>query len=133
MDDPWHADSMHMLWARSWHQLLRNTFLVFGGYPGRWIGGDLGMLLGAFVASGLFHECSIYTLGRGLDHTVTLFFASQGPILIGERLWRQVTGRRVGGPIGRLWVYFVMFVGAQPMGLSFSLSSCSRFDRLLCQ
>jgi hypothetical protein len=72
-------------------------------------------------------------LGRGLDHTVTLFFASQGPILIGERLWRQVTGRRVGGPIGRLWVYFVMFIAAQPMGLSFSLSSCNRFDRLLYQ
>ncbi|KAK7044787.1 hypothetical protein R3P38DRAFT_2690550 [Favolaschia claudopus] len=114
-DHPWSATSMHMLWAQSWHQLLRNTFLVFGGYPGRWLAGDLGMLLGTFVASGLFHECSIYTLGRGLDHTVTVFFASQGLLLIGERVWRQVTGKRVGGTIGRLWVYFVMFICAQPM------------------
>ncbi|KAJ6455742.1 hypothetical protein C8R45DRAFT_1035543 [Mycena sanguinolenta] len=115
MDRPWHATSMHMLWAQSWHQLLRNTFLVFGGYPGRWLAGDVGMLLGTFLASGLFHECSMYTMGRGLDHTVTLFFAAQGPLLIGERLWRQVTGKRVGGTFGRLWVYLVMFVGAQPM------------------
>ncbi|KAJ7150325.1 hypothetical protein C8R46DRAFT_1124626 [Mycena filopes] len=112
---PWHASSMHQLWAQSWHQLLRNTFLVYGGYPGRWIAGDLGMLLGTFVASALYHEFSIYTMGRGLDHTVTLFFAAQGPILVGERLWRRVTGRRVGGRVGRLWVYFVMFIAAQPM------------------
>ncbi|KAJ7147049.1 hypothetical protein C8R43DRAFT_538601 [Mycena crocata] len=115
LDGPWRASSMHLLWARSWHQLLRNTFLVFGGYPGRWIAGDVGMLLGTFIASGLYHECSMYAMGRGFDHTVTLFFAAQGPILIGERLWRKITGRRVGGPIGRLWVYFIMFIAAQPM------------------
>ncbi|KAJ7695649.1 hypothetical protein B0H17DRAFT_1158801 [Mycena rosella] len=115
MDRPWHASSMHTLWAHSWHQLLRNTFLVLGGYPGRWLAGDLGMLLGTFVASGLYHECSMYTMGRGFDHTVTLFFAAQGPLLIGERLWRKLTGRRVGGLFGRLWVYFVMFIAAQPL------------------
>ncbi|KAJ7459943.1 hypothetical protein FB451DRAFT_566844 [Mycena latifolia] len=114
-DHPWRASSMHTLWARNWHQLLRNTFLVLGGYPGRWLAGDVGMLLGTFVASGLYHECSMYTMGRGFDHTVTLFFAGQGPLLIGERLWRQVTGRRVGGRFGRLWVYFVMFIAAQPL------------------
>ncbi|KAJ7675720.1 hypothetical protein DFH06DRAFT_1317873 [Mycena polygramma] len=96
LDHPWQADSLHTLWSRSWHQLLRNTFLVFGGYPGRWLGGNVGMLLGTFLASGLFHEFS-------------------GPLLIGERVWRQVTGRRVGGLFGRLWVYFVMFIAAQPM------------------
>ncbi|KAJ6605687.1 hypothetical protein B0H10DRAFT_2076689 [Mycena sp. CBHHK59/15] len=114
-DHPWRASSMHELWAKSWHQLLRHTFLVFGGFPGRWIGGDLGMLLGTFIASGLYHEVSIYAMGRGFDHIVTLFFAAQGPILIGERLWRQVTGKRVGGRLGRLWVYFIMFIAAQLM------------------
>ncbi|KAJ7644210.1 hypothetical protein FB45DRAFT_291116 [Roridomyces roridus] len=114
LDNPWQATSMHDLWAKDWHQLLRSTFTVLGGYPGRWIAGDLGMLLGTFGASGLFHETSMYAMGRpgGFDHTVTLFFAIQGPILIGERLWRQVTGKRVNS---RLWVYFVMFIAAQPM------------------
>jgi len=103
---------MHELWAKNWHQLLRNTFTVLGGYPGRWIAGDVGMLLGTFIASGLYHESSMYAMGRGFDHTVTLFFAAQGPILIGERLWRRVTGKRVNS---RLWVYFIMFIAAQPM------------------
>lgn len=115
MDNPWSADSMHSFWAKHWHQLLRQTFLVFGGYPGQWIAGQYGMVFGAFIASGLFHECAMYSMKRGFDHSATVFFALQGPILVGERLWRRVTGRRVSGWIGRLWVYFVMFVAAQPM------------------
>ncbi|KAJ7505237.1 hypothetical protein B0H11DRAFT_2339293 [Mycena galericulata] len=111
VDHPWSATSMHQLWARNWHQLLRRTFIVFGT-PGRWIGGDVGMLLGTFIASGLYHETSIYVMGRGFDHTVTLFFAAQGPILIGERIWRRVTGRRVNS---RWWVYFIMFICGQPL------------------
>lgn len=119
MDHPWSSDSMHSFWSKGWHQLLRRTFVVLGGYPGKWIAGDIGMLLGTFIASGLYHESTMYAMGRGLDHTVTLFFAMQGPILIVERLWRKVTGRRVGGWIGRAWTYFIMFVAAQPMGGSF--------------
>ncbi|KAF9468488.1 hypothetical protein BDZ94DRAFT_664427 [Collybia nuda] len=115
-DHPWTADSMHAFWARNWHQLLRQTFLVLGGYPGKWIAGDLGMLLGTFIASGLFHECAMYSMGRGFDHTVSIFFTLQGPVLVLERVWREVTGRRVGGWVGRLWVYSILFLGAQPMG-----------------
>ncbi|KXN88083.1 hypothetical protein AN958_07542 [Leucoagaricus sp. SymC.cos] len=145
-EQPWLAESMHELWARRWHQLLRQTFLVYGGYPGKWVleslaiaslaplalafpsakrsgqiklttaqFGSLGMLLGAFIASGLFHECAMYAMNRGFDFIPVFFFALQGPILIGERVWRKVTGKRVGGWIGRLWVYFNMFVLAQPM------------------
>lgn len=120
VDNPWIADSMHNVWAKRWHQFLRHTFLLLGGYPGKWLAGDLGLVLGTFIASGLFHELAIYSMGRGFDHTVTFFFALQGPILICERLWRRLTGRRVGGMPGRLWVYFVMFVGAQPMSMFFN-------------
>lgn len=161
-DDPWSSQSLHELWARRWHQLLRQTFIIYGGYPGKWVMesimnvislplvlfpsfnkpnpksksksksenkrkrfiremGNLGMLLGTFVASGLFHECAMYGMNRGFDWVPVLFFAAQGPILIGERLWRKVIGRRVGGWIGRLWVYFVLFILAQPMGMFFFL------------
>ncbi|KAH9480642.1 hypothetical protein JR316_0007242 [Psilocybe cubensis] len=115
MENPWISESMHEFWAKRWHQLLRQTFLVFGGYPGKWLAGNVGMLFGAFIASGLFHECAMYSMGRGFDHFPTLFFAMQGPILIIERLWRRFTGKKVGGWPGRLWVYFDMFILAQPM------------------
>ena len=117
MDDPWSSDSMHKFWSKDWHQLLRQTFLVFGGYPGKWLAGNFGMLLGTFIASGLYHECAMYSMGRGFDHSATIFFAAQGPVLILERLWKKVTRRNVQGTAGRLWVYFIMFVAAQPMGM----------------
>jgi hypothetical protein len=116
MDDPWHAESMHTFWAKEWHQALRQTFLVYGGYPGMWIAGDYGMVFGTFLASGLFHACSMYSSRRGFDYATVVFFASQSPVLMLERLWKRITGRRVGGWIGMLWVYLVLFAGAQPMG-----------------
>jgi hypothetical protein len=108
---------MHKFWSKEWHQLLRQTFLVFGGYPGKWLAGDIGLLLGTFLASGLFHECAMYSMGRGFDHSATLFFAAQGPVLVLERLWKKVIGRTVQGTAGRLWVYFIMFIAAQPMSM----------------
>jgi len=127
MEDPWHSDSMHQFWAKNWHQMLRQTFLVYGGYPGKWLAGNIGMLFGAFIASGLFHECAMYSMNRGFDSAALVFFASQGPILILERLWRRFTGRRVSGWPGRLWVYFIMFVCAQPMSKSCFCDRCCNF------
>ncbi|KAF9565753.1 hypothetical protein CPC08DRAFT_704454 [Agrocybe pediades] len=115
MEDPWHSESMHQFWAKNWHQMLRQTFLVFGGYPGKWLAGNIGMLFGTFLASGLFHECAMYSMNRGLDSAAVIFFAAQGPVLILERLWRRFTGKRVSGWPGTLWVYFNMFICAQPM------------------
>ncbi|KAJ3791188.1 hypothetical protein GGU10DRAFT_338107 [Lentinula aff. detonsa] len=115
MDNPWTADSMHVFWAKRWHQLLKRTFVVYGGIPGYWIAGNTGALLGTFIASGLYHEFAIYAMGRGFDPVVPAFFALQGPVLLLERVWRVGTGRRVGGWVGRIWVYSIMFCLAQPM------------------
>lgn len=131
LDGPHRAHSMHQLWSTSWHQMLRNTFITYGGIPGlvlgraigRAVGGKKGAktlggilaVVGTFFASGLFHEVSMSAMGRGWDNAPIIFFAIQAPILFLERGWRAVTGRRVGGWPGRLWVYFVMFVLAQPM------------------
>lgn len=125
MDSPFLSESLHGIWARNWHQLLRQTFIVMGGIPGGYIGGNVGMVLGTFLASGLYHEIAIQAMGRGWDWMPVLFFAIQGPLLILERLWRSVTGRRVGGWIGRLWVYLVLLGGAQIMS-SFSYLQRSR-------
>lgn len=116
MDNPWISDSLHIFWAKRWHQVLRQTFFIYGGFLGKWIAGDIGMLFGTFFASGMFHECAAYLLGKGFDWLVVLFFALQAPLLLLEKVWRRTTGRRVVGIYGRLWVYFCIFVVAQPLG-----------------
>ncbi|KAF8349477.1 membrane bound O-acyl transferase family-domain-containing protein [Amanita rubescens] len=105
MENPFAADSMHSFWGRRWHQLLRRPLVVLGGIPASWIAGDVGMLCGTFIASGLFHEGSMYAMDRGLDLGGFLFFVIQGPILILERVWRQAG----------LWVYTVIFILGQPL------------------
>ena len=126
MDNPWASQSLHEFWAKRWHQLFRQTFLVFGGIPGRKIAGDVGLVLGTFLASGLFHECTILAMGCKWDSRVPLFFLLQGGSVIGERVWKKVTGRRVDGLLGRLWVYFDIMILGQPLGLCF-ISSCARW------
>jgi hypothetical protein len=124
MDNPWASQSLHEFWAKRWHQLFRQTFLVFGGIPGRKIGGDVGLVLGTFLASGLFHECTILAMGCKWDSRVPLFFLLQGGSVIGERVWKKVTGRRVDGLLGRLWVYFDIMILGQPLGSCF-MSCCA--------
>ncbi|KAI5121341.1 hypothetical protein M0805_000649 [Coniferiporia weirii] len=115
IDRPWAATSLGELWARRWHQLLRQTFIIYGGVPGYAVGGRVGMVLGTFLASGLYHEASSLAMGRGWDPHVVLFFAAQGVLVLLERVWKRVTGKRVCGWPGRVWVYFVIMVLGQAM------------------
>jgi Membrane bound O-acyl transferase family len=118
IDNPWVADSLHDLWSRRWHQLPRRMFFIYGGYPLSWLtgGSRVGIIFGVFLASGLFHELTIYTLGKGLDHNITLFFVWQAIGVILERVWKNVTGYRVRGWAGLVWVYFFLIVLGQPCG-----------------
>lgn len=116
MDNPWISDSLHIFWAKRWHQVLRQTFFVYGGFPGKWLAGDIGMLFGTFFASGMFHECSAYLLGKGFSWLVVLFFTLQALLLFLEKLWCRTTGKRVSGVYGMLWVHVCVFVMAQPLG-----------------
>ncbi|KAF9242514.1 hypothetical protein BU15DRAFT_43748, partial [Melanogaster broomeanus] len=113
MDDPWRPDSLHIFWAKRWHQALRETFFVYGGFLGKWLAGNMGMLFGTFIGSGLYHELSAYALGKGFDWDVMLFFIVQAPLILLEKLWHRVTGHRVGGIYGSLWVYFCVLVTGQ--------------------
>lgn len=116
IDNPWAADSLSDLWSRRWHQALRRTFLVLGGVPGGWVAGRMGTILGAFIASGLIHEYGMALMGRGIDHRVIIFFGLQGILIILERLFKIITGRRVGGTWGRIWAYVNMLTWAQICG-----------------
>ena len=121
LDHPFSSDSLTVFWAKRWHQFLRRMFVIFGGYPGHWIGSWISkevakvtMLFGVFAASGLYHELTTYTMGRGFDSTITLFFVWHAFAALGERVWYKVTGRKVQGWIGLLWVYFCIMVLGQP-------------------
>ncbi|KAF9511020.1 hypothetical protein BS47DRAFT_1364097 [Hydnum rufescens UP504] len=84
--DQHHRPHQHIhafFWARDWHQLFRQTFLILGGYPFQAIFGPSGLLWGAFLASGVLH------------------------------VWALVTKRRVGGFFGWIWVWLWLQVFGQ--------------------
>jgi hypothetical protein len=115
LEDPFHADSLHKFWARSWHQLLRRTFIVYGGLPGRWMAGKLGMVIGTFLGSALFHEVSVYLVGKPWDWRPVVFFVLQSALLMCEKLWSRLTGKHVEGWPGRLWGYMCILIPGQFM------------------
>ncbi|KAG8874585.1 hypothetical protein FRC20_005708 [Serendipita sp. 405] len=131
-DHPWRATSLADFWGRRWHQTLRQTFFIFGGYPLQYILsaitgiftsnektkkniGRMGLVLGTFTASGLFHGFAIYPMGKGgISSTGIIYFASQGVFVLVERGWSYITGKKVGGVLGRLWAYSIVIIGLEP-------------------
>ncbi|CAE7212177.1 unnamed protein product [Rhizoctonia solani] len=129
MDRPFATTSLHDFWGKRWHQLLRQTFFIGGGYPLSFLGETIfGMLLGkrvaraarlwclllgTFTASGLFHMFAMYAMGQGIEWKVVGFFSAQAVALLLERAWRAATGRRVDGWWGRAWSYLWVIGGGQ--------------------
>ncbi|PIL23846.1 hypothetical protein GSI_13597 [Ganoderma sinense ZZ0214-1] len=112
MGDLWNVRSLHQFWSQGWHQALRYTFLTFGGFPGRRLGGSVGMVFGTFLASALFHEIGIATTGVDMDGRVFVFFLLQAVGVIAEKTFRMLTGRRVGGVFGFTWAaVFILGLG----------------------
>ncbi|RPD65979.1 hypothetical protein L227DRAFT_597347 [Lentinus tigrinus ALCF2SS1-6] len=104
--------SLHRFWSRTWHQTLRHTFLLLGGFPGRWLAGDVGVVFGTFLASGLFHELGLMAAGKAFDHKVVAFFLLQAVGICLEKTYYSLTGRRVGGVAGAAWdALFVLGFG----------------------
>lgn len=96
--------SLHQIWGQNWQQVGRHTFLIMGGYPFQCLFGPPGLVFGAFLISGYIHVWAVYAMGRGTDYASLVFFALQPFGLGAERLWRQLTGRRVCGLAGGIWV-----------------------------
>ena len=116
---PFLSTSLNEFWAKRWHQILRRPFLIYGGLPFAYIASllpfpkstrktvdQIATVLGAFLASGLYHEVGSLAMGRSWDSRVVWFFVMHGWLVIFERVWRRLSGRRVGGLAGTLWVYF---------------------------
>ena len=71
---PVYSASLSNFWGKRWHALFRRIFVAVGarplsGLPGKMMGIKVGKqvkmalgLLGAFMTSGILHECCEYTV-----------------------------------------------------------------------
>ncbi|KAI6125247.1 hypothetical protein EV401DRAFT_1938643 [Pisolithus croceorrhizus] len=101
---PWKATSLHDFWTYRWHQLMRRSFIVLGGWPLGFVFGRVGYVLGSFLASGILHSVLMATLSWNIEWwCMPLSFGMMAVAVIIEHAFTQITGRRVGGWIGRVW------------------------------
>ena len=137
---PWKAQSVSSFWGMRWHQLVRQTFFVYGGYPLQWLcatatslyrgknskaakrAGEIGLVLGTFIGSGLFHGLGIWTMHAGsdqkggVDFQAPIYFTACSLAVLAERLFKITTGKKVGGILGWLWTAFWILIASQLMG-----------------
>jgi Membrane bound O-acyl transferase family len=101
---PWFSTSLSQFWSRRWHQLFREIFVSFGGDTLALFMGPVGSVLGAFFVSGILHTFGLWGMGRGGEFVkVTGFFMMMAVGILLERYWKNLTGSRVGGLLGRIW------------------------------
>lgn len=109
----WKSTSFGHYWGTQWHQVLRQTFLIFLGYPMGAVFGVIGMVIGTFLASGLLHAWAFYGCGGYIDNAVTWAFTAQGLGLIAERAYYKASGKKVTGPVGHFFVMMGIVLGGQ--------------------
>jgi hypothetical protein len=100
-DAPWRATSLRDFWSRRWHQWFRQVFIFLGGRPISLIFGRAGGVIGAFLASGLFHHVALLALDSSSETWRSLLpFGMMGAGVVFER---AVLGTNVGGWAGWVW------------------------------
>ncbi|KAF8523342.1 hypothetical protein BU17DRAFT_63909 [Hysterangium stoloniferum] len=120
-DRPFAAESLHDFWGRRWHQCLYRILKVYGGTPGGYlaerigVSKKLGELFGTFFVTGLVHELPFVAAGYPLGWRLMAFFMVQGVLMVMERMWRNVTGKRVGGRPGNIWMFCTFMVLGTPL------------------
>ena len=103
-DSPWRATSIGDFWGRRWHQWFRQIFLVQGGYPLAFIFGHTGLVVGAFLSSGVYHYAALTCLDDKTEPwRMVVGFGMMAPGILAERAFTRVTGRKVRGLAGWIW------------------------------
>ncbi|PPR00894.1 hypothetical protein CVT24_000379 [Panaeolus cyanescens] len=114
-DRPWLATSLNEFWALRWHQVFRDMFVSFGAKPLTYLTGKAGGVFGAFLVSGVLHDLGLWGMGRGTDSPRVIgYFVLNGVGVLLEHVWKKVTGNRVQGVWGWVWMLFwVVGLGIQ--------------------
>jgi len=103
-DAPWRATSLSNFWGHRWHQFFRRIFVFIGGYPLSFVLGRTGIVIGAFLASALWHQIAVIAINSRAEFWWMLVgFGMMAPGVLAERAFHQLTGRRVGGVVGWVW------------------------------
>ncbi|KIN99567.1 hypothetical protein M404DRAFT_155017 [Pisolithus tinctorius Marx 270] len=115
--EPWNADSLRDFWGYRWHQLLRRTFIVVGGWSLGSLFGYVGFVAGTFIGSGIYHNIVVIMINQNVEWwCMTLSFGMMGVGVILELMFTRVTGRRqVGGWTGRAWTMAWLLVWGNVM------------------
>ncbi|WAQ81368.1 hypothetical protein PtA15_1A709 [Puccinia triticina] len=126
-NSPLEASSISAFWGRHWHTVLQALFVEAGAIPLSALVRAafaprrpppkllrLTGIFGAFAVSAIMHELGIWCAGpfdRRLRTSV--FFLSQALAMGLENGFKSLSGRRVGGPLGRVWAFaWLIFFGA---------------------
>ena len=113
---PWLATSVRDFWSHRWHQLLRRSFTVMGGWPLSFLFGRVGYISGSFLASGIFHYITAVMFNATVEMWCVPF--SFGMMAIGivlEDIFTSLMGRKVGGWKGWLWTMAWLLVWGSMM------------------
>ncbi|KAF8836145.1 hypothetical protein BDN67DRAFT_974581 [Paxillus ammoniavirescens] len=103
-EHPWFATSVSDFWGRRWHQFFRRSFIFLGSYPFSLVFGRVGGVFGAFFASAVFHHIALISLNGQMElWRMLVSFGMMALGVVGERAFRQWTGRKVGGLVGWVW------------------------------
>ncbi|KIJ08719.1 hypothetical protein PAXINDRAFT_172797 [Paxillus involutus ATCC 200175] len=112
---PWSATSVSDFWGRRWHQFYRRTFIL-GSYPFSSVFGRMGGVFGAFFVSAVFHHIALITLNGQMElWRMLVSFGMMALGVVGERVFRQWTGRKVGGLAGWVWTMVWLILWGPPM------------------
>ena len=119
-EQPWCATSLTDFWGRRWHQWFRHMLIVCA-YPLNAVLGRAGTVIGVFLASGVLHH--LFMLAHDSQSEMWRMlapFGVMGLLLLAERAFYKMTGRKVDGVVGWVWTMVWLVVWGSAMFDGFS-------------
>ncbi|KAG0151709.1 hypothetical protein CROQUDRAFT_650735 [Cronartium quercuum f. sp. fusiforme G11] len=121
--DLWGQSSIGAFWSKGWHSVFRRHIMFCVASPiarlcdplGKFMSTQIGNLF-AMIFSSLFHEYILISIAPSGDPTYStskVWLYSALAIVL-ESIFKMVTGKKVGGLIGKIWTYsFILILTTQ--------------------